>query len=111
MSSKTRSMPANPPPSATITDATADRGSDRSGPAEPDMVRGEQSVASRTGAETRAAHMRRKAHRGRLYGYAIVTVALIAYLIALAASNTAHVSVHWVFGSSRVSLVWLGLST
>jgi uncharacterized integral membrane protein len=30
-------------------------------------------------------------------------------VIALAASNTAHVKVNWVFGSSRVSLVWLVL--
>ena len=30
-------------------------------------------------------------------------------MIALAASNTAHVKVNWVFGSSEVSLVWLVL--
>ena len=52
---------------------------------------------------------RRKAHRTRLHGYAIVAVALVAFLIALAASNTAHVKVNWVFGSSHVSLVWLVL--
>jgi uncharacterized integral membrane protein len=36
-------------------------------------------------------------------------VALVSYLIGLAASNTAHVRVSWVFGSSHVSLVWLVL--
>jgi uncharacterized integral membrane protein len=30
-------------------------------------------------------------------------------LIALAASNTAHVKVNWLIGSSSVSLVWLVL--
>ena len=36
-------------------------------------------------------------------------MALVAFLIALAASNTAQVKVNWVFGSSNVSLVWLVL--
>jgi uncharacterized integral membrane protein len=59
--------------------------------------------------ETSGARLRRKAHRTRLHGYAIATMALVAYLVALAASNTAHVKVSWVFGSSQVSLVWLVL--
>ncbi len=59
--------------------------------------------------ETRRERARRKAHRSRLHAYAILGVALVAFLIALAASNTAHVSVNWVFGSSHVSLVWLVL--
>jgi uncharacterized integral membrane protein len=62
-----------------------------------------------SGGETRGGRFRRKAHRTRLHGYAIATVALVAYLIALAASNTVHVKVSWVFGSSHVSLVWLVL--
>lgn len=61
--------------------------------------------------ETRIARFRRKALRGRLHGYAILAVALGAFLIALAASNTAHVKVSWVFGTSHVSLVWLVLFT
>jgi uncharacterized integral membrane protein len=44
-----------------------------------------------------------------LYGYAIASVAILVYLVALAASNTARVNVSWVFGSSHVSLVWLVL--
>jgi uncharacterized integral membrane protein len=59
--------------------------------------------------ETRRERSRRKAHRSRLHGYAIVAVALGAFLIALAVSNTAAVKVSWVFGSSHVSLVWLVL--
>ncbi len=59
--------------------------------------------------ETRRERSRRKAHRSRLYAYAILGVALVAFLLALAASNTARVNVNWVFGSSHVSLVWLVL--
>jgi uncharacterized integral membrane protein len=43
-------------------------------------------------------------------GYAIGAVAVVAVLIALAASNTAKVKVNWLIGSSRVSLVWLVLA-
>lgn len=32
------------------------------------------------------------------------------FLIALAATNTAAVRVHWVFGGSHVALVWLALA-
>jgi uncharacterized integral membrane protein len=63
------------------------------------------------GTETRAEHFRRKALRGRLHGYAIAAVALVAVLIALAASNTARVKVNWLIGSSTISLVWLVLVT
>jgi uncharacterized integral membrane protein len=66
-------------------------------------------AAPATGGETRGERFRRKAHRTRLHGYAIAAVALGAVLIALAASNTAHVTVNWVLGSSHVSLVWLVL--
>lgn len=73
----------------------------------PSAAPGEGSVA--TGRQMRRGHSRRKAHRARLHAYAIVAVALVVFLIALAASNTARVNVSWVFGSSRVSLVWLVL--
>ena len=68
-----------------------------------------ESATTANGAETRPERIRRKARRGRLHGYAIAAVALVTYLIALAASNTARVKVNWVFGSSHVSLVWLVL--
>jgi uncharacterized integral membrane protein len=65
--------------------------------------------SSSEGGETRRERSRRKAHRSRLHGYAIIAVVLVAFLIALAVANTAHVKVDWVFGSSHVSLVWLVL--
>jgi uncharacterized integral membrane protein len=60
--------------------------------------------------ETQRGRSRRHAHRARLYIYALVAVALAAAVVALAASNTAHAKVSWVFGSSHVSLVWMVLS-
>ncbi len=74
-----------------------------------DLTPAQASDATATGIETRGEHFRRKAHRTRLHSYAVATVALVAFLIALAASNTAHIKVNWVFGSSHVSLVWLVL--
>jgi uncharacterized integral membrane protein len=50
------------------------------------------------------------ARRTRLHGYALFAVALFAFVIALAAANTAHVRVSWLFGTSHVSLVWLVLT-
>ena len=77
---------------------------------DPDVASAKISAATSTPTETRTQRFRRKAHRGRLHGYAIAGVALVAYLVTLAASNTAHVRVSWAFGSSHVSLVWLVLS-
>lgn len=73
--------------------------------AEPSAATSSSAPNTETGRE----RFRRKAHRSRLHSYAILAVALVAFLIALAASNTAHVKVNWVFGSSHVSLVWLVL--
>jgi len=75
--------------------------------AAPNTARAREAAAAANGTETQGQHFRRKALRGRLYGYAIAVVALVAVLIALAASNTAHVKVNWLIGSSHVSLVWL----
>src|SRR5207248_6149935 len=76
---------------------------------DPDASPEPATAHTATGRETRGGRFRRKAHRSRLHGYAIAAVALVAYLIALAASNTAQVKVSWVFGTSHVSLVWLVL--
>ncbi len=95
MRSKTREAPVVSPAPGVIPDTITD------------PVTNGSPVAS--GSETRAQHFRRKAHRTRLHSYAIVAVALVAFLIALAVSNTARVKVNWVFGSSHVSLVWLVL--
>ena len=77
----------------------------------PNTARAREAAAAENGTETRSEHFHRKALRGRLHGYAIAAVALVAVLIALAASNTARVKVNWLVGSSHVSLVWLVLVT
>ena len=104
MLSRTRSTPPDSPAPGSVPEARP----------EDSPVAGDQDVAlathpAATARETRREHFRRRAHRSRLHGYAIVTVALVAFLIALAASNTDQVYASWVFGSSRVSLVWLVL--
>ena len=76
----------------------------------PNTARAREAAAAANRPETSAEHFRRKALRGRLHGYAIGAVALVAVLIALAASNTAQVKVNWLIGSSRVSRVWLVLA-
>jgi uncharacterized integral membrane protein len=77
----------------------------------PNTDRAREAVEAANGNETRAEYVHRQVLRGRLHGYAIAIVALIAVLIALAASNTARVKVNWLVGSSHVSLVWLVLVT
>jgi uncharacterized integral membrane protein len=77
----------------------------------PNTARAREAAEASNGTETRAEYLHRKSLRGRLHGYAIATVALVAVLIALAASNTARVKVNWLVGSSHVSLVWLVLVT
>jgi uncharacterized integral membrane protein len=79
--------------------------------APPPTARARDAAAAANGTETRGERLRRQALRGRLHGYAIAVVALVAVLIALAASNTAQVKVNWLIASSHVSLVWLVLVT
>ena len=110
MLSKTRGMPVDSSAPGVLPDTITGRVSNGS----PAMTEGEIAptqapTATDNGGETRGEHFRRKAHRTRLHGYAVLAVALVAFLIALAASNTAHVKVSWVFGTSHVSLVWLVL--
>jgi uncharacterized integral membrane protein len=93
-------------PAAAEPDTAGGRISDA--PATPTAATTTRATTTR---ETRTQRFRRKAHRGRLHGYAIAGVALVAYLVALAASNTTQVKVSWAFGSSHVSLVWLVLFT
>lgn len=108
MSTDTRSTPVDPQvpevTPGTLTDpATA--------LASPNAARARETAEAATGAETRAEYFHRQGLRWRLHGHAIATVALVAVLIALAASNTARVKVNWLVGSSHVSLVWLVLAT
>jgi uncharacterized integral membrane protein len=76
---------------------------------QPDAAERQDAAQSTRSGESRSGRRRRKAHRGRLHLYAFAAVALLAYVIALGATNTRHVKVDWVFGSSSVSLVWLVL--
>ncbi len=109
MASSTRSAPIRSAVPGVIPDTISGPVSDRPPVAVPNTARAREAAAAANGNETRGEHFRRKALRGRLHGYAIAGVALVAFLIALAASNTAQVKVNWVFGSSHVSLVWLVL--
>jgi uncharacterized integral membrane protein len=108
MLSKTRTTPVYSPAPGVIPDTiTGAVGDEAPIASDRDVAPAQPSAA--TDRETRRERSRRKAHRSRLHVYAILAVALVAFLIALAASNTAHVKVNWVFGSSHVSLVWLVL--
>ncbi len=110
MLSKKRGMPVDSPAPGVMPDTITGPGPVSNGsPAVTEGAPTQASAAVEGGGETRGEHFRRKAHRTRLHGYAVIAVALVAFLIALAASNTAHVKVSWVFGTSRVSLVWLVL--
>jgi uncharacterized integral membrane protein len=105
---KTRNTPGYSPTPGEVTDmvtGSANGGLQFVADSRADSTSADGSAA--TDRETRRERSRRKAHRSRLHGYAILAVVLVACLIALAASNTTHVKVSWLFGSSRVSLVWL----
>lgn len=108
MVSKTRGMPV---PSSTrqVTADPVNRASSGGPLVATDPDGGPAHASVPADRETRREHSRRKAHRSRLHGYAILAVTLVVFLIALAVSNTAAVKVSWVFGSSHVSLVWLVL--
>ena len=105
MLSITRRRPADDGANTSV-DATTD-------PALPDSSAGQRVRAfdgPAEGGETPRGRSRRMARRTRLHGYALLAVALFAFVIALAATNTAAVKVDWLFGSSHVSLVWLVLA-
>ncbi len=63
--------------------------------------------ANSAGGESSRERFARKGHRFRLQAYAVLTVAVLVYVVALGASNTRHVKVDWVFGQASVALVWL----
>jgi len=63
--------------------------------------------ASSDDGESSRERLARKWHRLRLQAYAVLTVAVLVYVVALGASNTRHVKVDWVFGHASVALVWL----
>jgi len=45
----------------------------------------------------------------RLYARLLALVVLVAYAIAFVLENRKHISLHFVFATARVSLVWLVL--
>jgi uncharacterized integral membrane protein len=57
--------------------------------------------------EARGARARRYANRTRLYASAALAVVVLVLFIVLVVENTRRVRVGWVFGYSRVSLVFL----
>lgn len=61
--------------------------------------------------EPRAARLRRRGHRTRLYVSSFVLVALLVIVIALAVENTRQVKLSWIVGSSHTSLVWIVLAS
>jgi len=110
MHSSTSSTPVSALDPGAVPETVHGSVSDQPPVAVPNTARAREATAATNGTETRGKHFRRKAHRARLHSYAIGAVALVAGLIALAASNTARVKVNWLIGSSRVSLVWLVLA-
>ncbi len=78
-------------------------------PSRPETVGAQTPARSRHHGESRRARSGRHAHRTRLYAYALAALAVLVYVVAFAASNTRHVRVQWMFGSSSPSLVWLVL--
>jgi uncharacterized integral membrane protein len=110
MRSSTPSTPVSALDRGAVPETVRGSVSDQPPVAVPNTARAREAAAAASGAETRGEHFRRKALRGRLHGYGIGAVALVAVLIALAASNTTQVKVNWLIGSSRVSLVWLVLA-
>src|SRR5436305_8366756 len=98
MLSKTRGMPVQSPAPGVIPETiTGPVGNGGPVARDADVTPALPTAQRRPGGATRGGRNRRKAHRTRLHGYAIATVALVAYLIALAATDTAHVKVNWVF--------------
>jgi len=43
----------------------------------------------------------------KVYGRIVVLAIVVAYVIAFIIENSKHVSVHFVFSTTRVSIVWL----
>jgi uncharacterized integral membrane protein len=59
--------------------------------------------------ERRRDRVGRHAHRARLYTWAVGLIAVLVLLVILVVENTRRVKVGWVFGHSRISLVFLVL--
>ena len=71
---------------------------------------GPNSVGGIRAGESRRQRRSRHGRRVRLYLLAGLSVAALAVLIALIAANTHAVTLDWVVGSTRASLVWVILA-
>lgn len=110
MLSMTRKRPIAPPPETDATVIATPVATESLTVGGPLAQHVQAFDAPAQGSETSRGYSRRMARRTRLHGYALATVALFAFVIALATANTARVKVSWLFGSSHVSLVWLVLA-
>jgi uncharacterized integral membrane protein len=61
--------------------------------------------------EPRSVRLRRHGRRARLYTSAFALVALLVIVLAVAAANTGKVKLHWVFGTSDASVLWIVVAT
>jgi uncharacterized integral membrane protein len=59
--------------------------------------------------ESRRDRAGRYAHHARLYGWAAILVTVAVFVVILVVENTRSVKVGWIFGHSRISLVYLVL--
>jgi uncharacterized integral membrane protein len=96
------------PPLAATPPATSAPGEEAEGLAPLDAVPA-VAPAAQAIPETRRARTGRMAHRTRLHLYALASVVVLVYVVALATTNTHRVRVDWVFAHSTVPLVWLTL--
>jgi uncharacterized integral membrane protein len=88
-------------------------GGDLSGSAgdeRPPPVGGTGGEGVQQGPPTRRGRMRHRAHKVRLWSWTTLLVVAVVVIIALIVDNTRKVDIGWVFGSGKVSLVWIILS-
>jgi uncharacterized integral membrane protein len=57
--------------------------------------------------EPRLARWRRHGHRGLLWTWAALLVAMLVVIVALIVANTRKTKVSWVFGSTHTALIWI----
>jgi uncharacterized integral membrane protein len=57
--------------------------------------------------EGRGARLRRHGHRGLLYTWVALLVAMLVVLVALIAANTHKAKISWVFGDTHASVIWI----
>jgi uncharacterized integral membrane protein len=57
--------------------------------------------------EGRVSKLRRHGHRGLLYAWAALLVAMLIVLVALIVANTKKAQISWVFGETHTSVIWI----